>query len=309
MKTDYYPEGILYGTGENAAYVSGLSGLTEAYRTGTVIEEKPIMSTSSHELVFAFGGHTAVMAREDCEYAPEGREIKDIAVISRVNKPTCFVVTDMDMTAGEPRIVISRREAQRRFVSFACANLRPGDVMGARVTHLEPFGAFVDVGCGVVSLIPTESISVSRISHPADRFERGQDILVVLKGIDRGSGRFFVSHKELLGTWEENAAAFCAGQTVMGVIRSVESYGVFVELAPNLVGLCEYRPDAVINRLAAVYIKSIIPEKMKIKLSIVELFREKDAPHPLDYFVLDHIDCWRYTPKGYEKRIIEERFG
>ena len=42
--------------------------------------------------------------------------------------------------------------------------------------------------------------------------------------------------KELLGTWLENAAAFAAGETVVGLVRSVEPYGVFVELAPNLAG-------------------------------------------------------------------------
>jgi len=159
-----------------------------------------------------------------------------------------------------------------------------------------------------VSLLPTESISVSRISHPSDRFTRGQDILAAIKSIYTESGRFFVTHKELLGTWEENARMFCAGQTVMGVVRGIEPYGIFVELTPNLVGLCEYRPDIEVNQLAAVYIKSIIPDKMKIKLSVVELFSQKAPISPIDYFVFDHIDTWRYTPEGYDKKVIEHRF-
>ena len=73
-----------------------------------------------------------------------------------------------------------------------------------------------------------------------------------------------LSHKELLGTWEENAAMFAPGQTVTGVIRSIEDYGIFVELTPNLAGLAEPRPDVFIGQQASVYIKSIIREKMKI---------------------------------------------
>ncbi|MFQ9410391.1 MAG: hypothetical protein ACLR1T_04200 [Evtepia gabavorous] len=46
------------------------------------------------------------------------------------------------------------------------------------MTHLEGFGAFVDVGCGVVSLIGIENCSVSRISHPARRFTVGQEICI-----------------------------------------------------------------------------------------------------------------------------------
>ena len=54
---------------------------------------------------------------------------------------------------------------------------------------------------------------------------------------------------------------FSDGETVSGIIRSVESYGVFVELAPNLAGLAEYRNDVYPGQTAAVYIKSIIPEQ------------------------------------------------
>ena len=76
--------------------------------------------------------------------------------------------------------------------------------------------------------------------------------------------------KELLGTWEENAALFSAGETVPGIIRSIETYGIFVELTPNLTGLAELKEGVSVNENAAVYIKSIIPERMKIKLVILD---------------------------------------
>ena len=77
--------------------------------------------------------------------------------------------------------------------------------------------------------MPIDSISVSRIPHPSERFRTGEDIRALVKGIDE-NGRITLTHKELLGTWEQNAAQFKAGETVPGVIRSVEKYGVFVEL-------------------------------------------------------------------------------
>ena len=60
------------------------------------------------------------------------------------------------------------------------------------------------------------------------------------------------------------------GQTVAGVVRSVEDYGIFVELAPNLAGLAELKDGVVAGQTAAVYIKNIIPERMKIKLVIID---------------------------------------
>ena len=142
-------------------------------------------------------------------------------------------------------------------------HLSAGDILTARVTHLEPFGAFVDVGCGVPSLLSVDCISVSRISHPRDRLACGMTVPVVVKCINRESERIYVTLRELLGTWAENVSAFEAGQTVTGIVRSIESYGVFVELAPNLAGLAEIYEGAEAGEKCSVYIKSIMPEKMK----------------------------------------------
>ena len=112
-------------------------------------------------------------------------------------------------------------------------------------------------------------------SHPKERFRLGESLFVAVRSVD-ALGRIFVSHRELLGTWEQNAARFTPGQTVAGIVRSVEEYGVFVELAPNLAGLAEVRDcdreavHSLIGRTAAVFIKSIIPERMKVKLVLID---------------------------------------
>ena len=155
--------------------------------------------------------------------------------------------------------------------------------------------------------MPIDSISVSRIPHPGARFTPGQSIFAVVKSIDE-SGRITLSHKELLGTWEENAALFAVGETVPGIVRSVEKYGIFVELTPNLAGLAEFSEGVSPGSHAGVYIKSIIPSKMKIKLIIVDCF---DADYPASqpkYFIKDgHIDTWRYSPEESPK-LIETQF-
>ena len=112
--------------------------------------------------------------------------------------------------------------------------------------------------------------------------------------------------KELLGTWEENAASFSAGQTVSGTVRSVEDYGIFVELAPNLAGLAELKSGVFVGQRASVYIKSITPDKMKVKLVIVDSFDMKFlCPQPPKYFYEGtHIDSWEYSPKDANKRIF-----
>ncbi|MBO5411098.1 MAG: S1 RNA-binding domain-containing protein, partial [Clostridia bacterium] len=173
----------------------------------------------------------------------------------------------------------------------------------ATVSHLEGFGVFCDIGAGISALMPIDSISVSRIPHPSARFRAGQNIFAAVRSIG-DDGRITLTHKELLGTWEENAAALSVGETVPGIVRSVEKYGIFVELSPNLAGLAEFSEGVEVGSHAGVYIKSIIPSKMKIKLTVVDSFK---ADYPIEepkYFIRSgHIDRWQYSPEGSEKMI------
>ena len=120
--------------------------------------------------------------------------------------------------------------------------------------------------------------------------------------------RVWLSHKELLGTWEENAAMFHIGETVAGVVRSVEDYGIFIELAPNLAGLAEPKENVQIGQSASVYIKALIPEKMKVKLIIVDVFNSDYSAKNFKYFIKSgHIDYWKYTTADSDK-VIETVF-
>ena len=61
---------------------------------------------------------------------------KDIALISRVNKPVAFVITDFrENENGETYAVLSRRLAQERCMRDYLGSLTSGDIIPARVTH------------------------------------------------------------------------------------------------------------------------------------------------------------------------------
>lgn len=176
-------------------------------------------------------------------------------------------------------------------------NLQRGAIITARVLRMESYGAFVDVGCGIVGLLPIERISTSRLNHPRERFAVGQKILAVILDIDPQQRRITLTHRELLGTWMENAATFRAGETVRGIVRSIKPYGAFVELTPNLSGLAEIQDGLSVGDHVSVYIKSIRPESMKIKLQIIDRLETPDAPEPANYQITDGIlSRWIYSP-------------
>ena len=305
-KVQYRPEGMLIGTPENREILSSESNLERAATTGKIIEGMAVMCDRSMTLQVDLGCMRGIIPREEAALTPDGAPPKDIAVITRVGKPVCFCVMGIRQDAAGPYAVLSRRAAQYACLHNYLADLIPGDIVESRVTHMEQFGAYVDIGCGIVSLLSIDCISVSRISHPKDRFSVGDTIRTVIRSVEMPEGKIYVSHKELLGTWEENAAAFSVGQTVAGIVRSVEEYGIFVELTPNLAGLAEYREGVKVGQAAAVYIKNMIPERMKIKLVLVDAAENQAPPPPIRYFLGEdrlHIDRWLYSPSGCQKTV------
>lgn len=300
----YQPEGRLLDTPDNRRAMQDVRSLEQAAQKGTILEARAVLCDSRHDMVVDLGCMKGIIRREEGAKGIAEGTVRDIALISRVGKPVCFVVKEVTTDrAGRPYALLSRREAQERCAAEQLSALRAGDVVSARVTHLEPFGAFVDIGAGLPSMISIDAISVSRISHPRDRFSVDMDIRAVVRSREP-DGRIVLSHRELLGTWAQNASRFRPGETVAGVVRSVEDYGIFVELTPNLAGLAEYREGVAVGCGASVFIKSIIPERMKIKLVLVDTFRASDQPSPPEYiFCGDHISRFVYSPPSCSRHI------
>ena len=286
-----------------------LTNLKAAAEHGEILEAVACRCGTDHTLFFSLGAVEGRMPRQEAVAPWISGASRDISVLSRVGKSTCFTVKSVFSDAkGAPVALLSRREAQEKAMgSLEC--LTPGTVLTCRVIRLERFGAFLDIGCGIVAMLPIEHISVSRISHPKERFREGQKILAAVYAIDREHRRISMTHRELLGTWMENASRFAPGETVRGIVRSVKEYGSFIELTPNLSGLTDTREDLAPGDAVSVYIKSIRPERMKVKLQIIEKLPPLSEPDPIHYQVTDGIlSHWVYSPPGCEKSAIETDF-
>lgn len=291
-RNEYLPEGMGPLFPENQP----LSALRQAMEEQTVLEGLTIRCGARRDLTVRFGGYEGTIPRLDAVHPAISGAERDIALLSRVGKATCFTITAIETDGGgRPRMTLSRRAAQEQAIAYLLEHSAPGTVLPARVTHMESFGAFVDLGCGVTSLIPLENLSVSRVAHPSDRLRVGQDILAAVTEIDPTACRFYLTHKELLGTWLENAAGFAPGDAVPGIVRGVKEYGIFIELTPNLSGLAEWRGDVAPGDGVSVYIKSIRPDTRKIKLQIIQKLGPVREPGELKYFITDGpVEGWRY---------------
>ncbi len=269
--------------------------LVIAKSRGTILQSTALLFDVNRRICFEFGDYRAVMPFEESVYYPDNSEIKDIAILSKIGQKVCFIIKDIDFSTSEPIFILSRKEAQRRCYEDYIEGKICGDIINCRVTHIERYGAFCDIGCGIAGLLHIDCLSVSRIATPHDRVYKGQTLKTVIKSFDE-RGRVLLTLKELLGNWDENAACFSAGETVVGRVRSIEEYGVFIELLPNLSGLAEPVHGLEAGQCVSVYIKSIIPEKMKVKLAVVGIIEDCTQKYKLHYFHKgNHINKFSYA--------------
>jgi small subunit ribosomal protein S1 len=203
-----------------------------------------------------------------------------------------FRITRLD--AGGRNVVVSRRqlldEEAAAQAAEVWASLREGAVVSGRVTSLRDFGAFVDLG-GVDGLIHVSELGHGRAAHPSEVLAVGQlvEAKVVKLEPDPGGGRGRVglSLRALApDPWTTAAERFPAGATVPGIVRRLEQFGAFVELAPGIDGLVHVSRLALDRRVShprqivaigdrvEVTVVEVDPAKRRIGLSMVERVRQ-----------------------------------
>ena len=151
------PEGLRPPT----AYT--IDTLKAAADSGEILEAITQRCGADHTLHFSLDGIAARMPREEAVAPWISGATREIAVLSRVGRPTCFVVSSLQSDAkGAPLALLSRRAAQEAAMEFFLEHLEPGMVLTCQVVRLESFGAFLDIGCGVVAMLPIEHISTTQ---------------------------------------------------------------------------------------------------------------------------------------------------
>ena len=186
----------------------------------------------------------------------------------KVHKLIQFKITDVN---ENNELQLSRKQVQAEALNWVKNELQLGQTIKGIVKNIQPYGAFVEIGGGVVGLVHIEDLSVARIKTPHERLKIGQKIDIMVKSIDRKNGKVILSYKETLGTWEDNIKKIQVGTTAKGIVRETEKNknGIFIELTPNLVGMAEYKDGLQYGEQVDVYVKKIDTDKKKVKLLIV----------------------------------------
>lgn len=114
-----------------------------------------------------------------------------------------------------------------------------GNTVDGQVVNVMSYGAFVKLEEGIEGLVHISEMSwTKRISHPNELVQIGDDIKVVVLGIDEQKEEISLGMKQTQDNpWEQVAARYPIDQMVKGRVRNLTNYGAFIELEEGIDGL------------------------------------------------------------------------
>ena len=152
-----------------------------------------------------------------------------------------FDVKIIKINLERRNIVVSRRELLEETLkdqrSKLMDDMKVDDLRVGVVKNITDFGAFIDLG-GVDGLLHITDISWGRISHPSEVLTFGQEIEVVIIGIDKDKERVSLGLKQKTrNPWDDVVANYPKGSKVTGKVVNLMPYGAFVEIETGVEGL------------------------------------------------------------------------
>ena len=141
-----------------------------------------------------------------------------------------FVVTEFNprkrRIIGDCKQLIIAKKAAMREELFS--RLEVGQVVEGTVKNVTDFGAFVDLG-GADGLLHISEMSWGRIENPKKVFKSGDQVRVLVKGID--GSRIALSRKfPDENPWIDAAEKYAVGNIVTGKVARMTDFGAFIEL-------------------------------------------------------------------------------
>lgn len=178
-----------------------------------------------------------------------------------------------------------REKKKRRVYEQIQKNMK----VKGKIKSLTNFGAFVDIG-GVEGLLHISDMSWGKINHPAELFENGQEIEVLILNFSEREDKISLGYKQMSSDpWENIDLKYISGQQVIGKVVSLTDFGAFVELETGVEGLVHVsdltwsrkmvHPKKILSvgQEVTVTVLSVNPETKRISLGL-----KQSTPHPLE---------------------------
>jgi small subunit ribosomal protein S1 len=223
---------------------------------------------------------------------------------SRVNKPADVLSVGQDVEAkvlkvdaAKKRISLGMKQLQPHPWELASERYKVGERVKGVVTRVADFGAFVELERGVEGLIHLSEMSWSKkIRKPSDVVKPGEQVEVVILGVNQAERRISLGLKQAIGDpWEDAPRKYPVGSVVEGPVTKIEKFGAFVQLAEGVDGMIHvgdisaekrinHPQDALkLGQVVKAQVLEIDPQKRRLRLGMKQL-----VPTSLDEYIAEH---------------------
>ncbi|MHC4948188.1 MAG: 30S ribosomal protein S1 [Planctomycetota bacterium] len=173
--------------------------------------------------------------------------VSEMSWTKRINHPSEIVnigdeveVVVLDINKDKQEISLGMKQTEVNPWELAAQKYPPGTIIEGTVRNLANYGAFVEIEPGIDGLLHVSDISwTEKISHPNEKFKKGDMLKCVVLDIDQTKQRVGLGVKQLSEDPWINAIpdAYKPGMVVHGKVTKITNFGVFVELESGLEGL------------------------------------------------------------------------
>jgi small subunit ribosomal protein S1 len=160
-----------------------------------------------------------------------------------------------------------------------------GSIVHGKVVNVMSYGAFVKLEEGIEGLVHISEMSwTKRVSHPNELVQIGDEIDVVVLGIDKQKQEISLGMKQTQrNPWEDVTSRYPVDTLVKGKVRNLTNYGAFVELEEGIDGLLHVsdmswtrklsHPSEMLEKGQQVECKvlSVDPERRRIALGLKQM--------------------------------------
>ena len=144
----------------------------------------------------------------------------------------------IELDPQRERFVLSAKSAQKDQRKEMLNSLSIGDKFTGHVVNLKHYGAFVDIGNGLVGLLHISRMAWEHINKPDDLFSVGDEVEVLVDKVDVEKEKISLNRKALLPSpWQTFADKQAAGDLVEGEVTAVVDFGAFVRVDEGIEGL------------------------------------------------------------------------
>jgi small subunit ribosomal protein S1 len=195
-----------------------------------------------------------------------------------------------------------------------------GARLHGKITNLADYGCFVELEEGVEGLVHVSEMDwTNKNVHPSKLVHIGQETDVIILDIDQERRRISLGMKQCQSNpWEQFAATHNKGDRVVGVIKSITDFGIFIGLDGGIDGLvhlsdvtwAENSDDSVRNYSKGDEIETVVlavdAERERISLGVKQL--EKD---PFSNFVAENAkgSIVKGTAQDVDQRFVTVALG